>query len=100
MIRKYCITFYCQATQADHIRELLRQYFRQHNLLCRTQRTYPEQGWNTPAIGSQIEVWAIVSPKEPQSQNKGLHRICQDSIRMIRDRFGLVADPTIETLWC
>ena len=100
MIRKYCITFYCEERQVSRIREFAQQYFHQLGLLCRTYRTYPEQGWNTPAYGVPIEVWAVVSPKGLQSQSKGLLRICRDFQKQVLDRFEHVQSLSIESQWC
>ena len=100
MIKKYIVPFTCDERDVNNIREFAQQYFHQLGLLCRTYRTCPEQGWNTPAFGAPIEVWAVVSPKGQQSQSKGLLRICRDFQKQVLDRFEHARSSSIESQWC
>ena len=59
------ISIACNEQEADSIRKFAQKYFRQLHLRYKTERTYPESGWNTPAFGEAIwvpnEAWVASS---------------------------------------
>ena len=60
------ISISCDDHEADSVRLFARKYFRQLRLRCKTSRTYPMTGWNTPSAGEAIWVYAEVSPLQGQ----------------------------------
>lgn len=93
------IYFTCDESKIDYIREFAREFFHQAHLRCTTERSYPESGWNTPAIGAPIEVWVTVRvPKELQLHDTTLPRIVQSFAASLNDRFERVENFSTEFL--
>ena len=94
---KFLVSLACDEREADEIRAFTKEYFRKIRLRCRTNRSYPESAWCTPAIGCPIEVWAILTPKEGQVRTKsGLSRIAKAYFQEVRERFATATGFSIE----
>lgn len=87
------ISIACNEQEADSIRKFAQKYFRQLHLRYKTERTYPESGWNTPAFGEAIWVYAIVFPPQgliPHSRD--LRQIVSNFEHSLKASFLSVTD--------
>ena len=78
------------------IREFSVKYLHRIGMLCRTDRSYPESGWNTPATGCDYEVYLMIRLSKSADSGMDLRKECRRFLGLLLKRFGDIRDSSIE----